>query len=307
MHVFLNPKCHYGQGHQIWRRIQPVLQKKYGQFTVEMIQPQNLDNQIHSALKTGETCLVAAGGDGTVNLLANAMLKNGFPIQQITLGAIGLGSSNDFHKPFRSKNIIRKIPVRLNWRQSQRADVIQVKYLVPNNGIVTRYCLNNASIGITAQANAFYNSKKPFIQFIQKLSVEAAIFATAVKTIMTYQNIPVVLHIDSSPAQSYPITNLGIIKNPHFAGNLWYNTPLQPDDGQLGIHFCADMSRIEAVKTLLGLYRGKFVNRPKTFSQTATRVRLNSARNFALEMDGEVVLTSSVEFQLIPQAMRCCQ
>lgn len=307
MRIFLNPESHYGHGLEIWERIQPEVRQKFGPFEVEEIHVNDFHNQIQQAVENGESQFVAAGGDGTVNLLVNELMKNGFDRKSISLGAIGLGSSNDFHKPVHKNNKIAQIPVRLDFRQVQETDVIRIKYLVPGNGIVTKFAIINASIGITAQANALYNSRERTIQWFQKHSVEAAILLTALKTIFTYRNIPAVIHFENGETKPAEITNLGIIKNPHFAGNLCYDTSIKFNDGQLCVNLGAAMNRFEAVRALLALYRGKFSQRSKTFSRKTTRLRVSSNQNFALEMDGEVVLTSSVEFEVLPKAVRCCR
>jgi diacylglycerol kinase family enzyme len=61
-------------------------------------------------LERGETDFVAAGGDGTVNAVVSALVENASPdaLRRIRLGAVGLGSSNDFHKPLSEDRSIDK-------------------------------------------------------------------------------------------------------------------------------------------------------------------------------------------------------
>lgn len=56
---------------------------------------------------------IAVGGDGTVNLLAQALLES-VEWREISLGALGTGSSNDFHKPRRKR--FHGLPARLDLR-----------------------------------------------------------------------------------------------------------------------------------------------------------------------------------------------
>ena len=62
----------------------------------------------------------SATGSGTVNGVLNAILAQG---ADVTLGAIGLGSSNDFHKPFAKDKRVGGAPVRLDASRAIRADV----------------------------------------------------------------------------------------------------------------------------------------------------------------------------------------
>ena len=67
---------------------------------------------IARGLARGTRRFIAAGGDGTVNALLNALLgaRGDLPLAELELGAIGLGSSNDFHKP--KREVWRGVPVR---------------------------------------------------------------------------------------------------------------------------------------------------------------------------------------------------
>lgn len=308
MHVYLNPYCDYGRGWNKWRKIEPELRKHFGKFEVEKIHsPQGLSGQIEKAREAGETLFIAAGGDGTVNLLVNALLKSSLPEDDIVFGAIGLGSSNDFHKPFRYASFIRCIPTKMNWLETVSHDVVRVRYKNDQDGLSTRYCIVNASIGITAEANAFYNSRHPLIGLIQRFSQETAIIVSALKSIFTYRNLTCSLNFLNSRPKDFKVTNLGVLKNPYFAGDLCYDTLIEADDGRFGVNICSGMTKLEAVKTLMRLYLHQFHGMPKTYSMYATQISVESQQSFALEMDGEVVQASFAEFKLIPKALRCCR
>jgi diacylglycerol kinase (ATP) len=307
MRIFVNPVCHYGKGRRTWARVEPALRSHFGNFEAEEIRsPENLNGQVRDALAAGERVFIAAGGDGTVNLLLNTLLSSGAKREDVVIGAVGLGSSNDFHKPFRPEALIEGIPVRMDWQNASACDVIAVRYQNGGDALSTRYCLINASIGVTAEANALYNSRARFIALVQSISHEAAVVASALQTIVFYRNIAAEISLDRRPARAFEITNLGVIKNPHFAGGLCYDTAVRPNDGRFGINLCAGMTKWEAVKTLLRLYQKDFSGHPKTFSWFGRESGLESLTPFALEMDGEVVKTDRAYFRILPGLIRCC-
>lgn len=309
MHIYLNPICDYGRGQSKWEKIERPLRLRFGEFRFEQIRsPSWLSSQVKKAVEKGERVFIAAGGDGTVNLLLNALMNNSSAVKkEIIFGAIGLGSSNDFHKPFRSETFVESIPTRMNWLKTIPTDVISVRYAEVHKQALTRYSIINASIGITSQANALYNSRLPFLVRIQRISHEAAVVVSALKTIFTYRNIPCTITLERDRIRRFLITNLGVIKNPHFAGGLCYDTSVKPDDGLFGVNLATDMTKREAIKTMVGLYKKKFQGQLKTYFWWARKLSVASARTFDLEMDGEVVRANWVEFKLIPKAMRCCQ
>lgn len=305
--IFLNPNCNYGTGLSRWEKVKEKVLTRMGKFEVEeILSPDEIIFQVSKALKNGENIFIAAGGDGTVNLLLNTIMKlSGNP--DLTIGAVGLGSSNDFHKPLRAKAFINGIPVRIDFENAFPCDVIRIDYRDIEGHQNTRFCLINASIGITAEANAIFNSRLRFIRMLQRISADAAITAAALKAIFTYRDIPCQLAVNKGEKQRFSVTNLGIIKNPHFAGSLCYDTPIEPDDGKLGINLCMGLSLRERIGMLVALYNHRFQGCPKTKSWIATRLSVRSDQSFALEVDGEVIYATSVEFNIIPKRVRCCR
>jgi len=307
MRIFVNPACRYGQGLRTWAQVEPAFRRRFGSFEAEeILSPEKFEGQVKTALAAGERVFIAAGGDGTVNLLLNALLNSGAAGEGAVLGAIGLGSSNDFHKPFRPESFVGGISVRMDRQRARACDVIAVRYRNGGAGLSRRYCLINASIGITAEANALYNSRARSIALVQRMSHEAAVVVSALQTIVRFRNISAELSFEHQPGRSFRITNLGVIKNPHFAGGLCYDTAIRPDDGRFGVNLCAGMTKWEAVMTLLRLYRKDFSGHPKTYSWFAREFAFQSETPFALEMDGEVVKADRAVFSVLPGLIGCC-
>ncbi|UCC43232.1 MAG: hypothetical protein JSU65_08775 [Candidatus Zixiibacteriota bacterium] len=305
--VFLNPQCNYGTGRARWEALNESLEKRFGRFQmVEIRSPVALVDRVSKAVADGGSFLVAAGGDGTVNLLMNAIMEAQVA-DKVTIGAVGLGSSNDFHKPFRPKLMLGGTPLRLDVTRAERCDLIRVEHESPVGELSVRHCLINASIGITAEGNFIFNRRLSFIQAIQRLSVNAAVMIAALKAIFSYRDIPCRLAIDGGEEKAMLMSNLGVIKRPHFAGGLCYDTAIEPADGKLGINIYRDLTLSERIKALVAFQRGRFRGRYKALSWTGSHLTVKSNRVFVLELDGEVVKARAVRFLVVPSAVRCCR
>lgn len=342
--VFVNPGATYGRGRERWRLVEAELRARVGEFEVEDLPEPDapapgagrgrgsagrLAERLAELVGAGERQFIAAGGDGTVNLLLNALmaLPEG---TEATLGAVGLGSSNDFHKPFDESAALAGMPARVDFERVVECDVIRIDYEAGARGgggrrggnagrpdkergadaggqRQTRYSLVNASIGVTAEANARFNNPTPFVRAARRLSVDAAISAAVLSTLAGWRDITCGLALDGGEAEMVSVTNLGVFKNPHFGGTLCYDTPVAPDDGRLGVALCEGLTALETIATLSSLRRGRFRGRPKTRTWIARTVAVTADRVFALETDGEVVHARRAEFSVVPRRVRCCR
>jgi len=224
---------------------------------------------------------------------------------EVTLGAVGLGSSNDFHKPYRKEEFIAGHPTRVDLHSSRPVDVIRVDY-TDRGASGTRYCLLNASIGVTAEANAFFNSRSRFIRTLQRVSVDAAVTAAAMRTMLGFKNIPCRIKVNDDPEFGLDVSNLGVIKRPNCAGSLCYDTPVALDDGRMAVNVAYGLSFFGRNAAFVALSHGRFSGRPGTMTSYGARVEVSSPRSFAVEFDGEVVAASGAVFTIVPKGIEVC-
>ena len=111
--------------------------------------------------------------------------------------------------------------------------------------------------------------------------------------------------IDEGPALDLRVTNLSIVKNPHFTGSLRYPTPHEPDSGRFFVHLLEGARLCGRVRALGGLVRGRF-HGPGIHTWPARRVSVVAEQPFPLETDGEVMIARSASFTLIPRALQVC-
>ncbi len=299
--VLLNPGCNYGTGRRRWERAGPGLHERIGDFDLVEFGPEDsVKDVVARGLADGARFLVAAGGDGTVNVILNALFELG-RAGEVTLGAVGLGSSNDFHKPFREEDYIGGCPVHTSLDRARPVDVIRIE-----SPAGTRYCLLNASIGVTADANDYFNSRSGFIRALQRVSVDAAVSAAALRTMFRFRNIPLRIKVDDSEEVELEVSNMGVIKRPNFAGSLCYDTPIAPDDGRLGVNVAHGLSFFGRIAAFAAVSRGKFSGRPGTCTGYGRRVEVSCARDFAVEFDGEVTRTDWAVFTVVPRGIEVC-
>jgi diacylglycerol kinase family enzyme len=172
---------------------------------------------------------------------------------------------------------------------------------------VHRPWIINASIGATADGNHHFNSgATPMIRALRRISMGAALAWAAVRAVATNRPRVLTLALDGGVPLRLAVRNLGVVKNPHFTGMLRYDSPFVPDDGAFHVHALEGVSRPRLWATLARLARGHFVGLPGTRTWRAQRLSVTAPEPFALEADGEVVMTRAVRFTVQPRALRVC-
>jgi diacylglycerol kinase family enzyme len=307
--IIVNPLASGGEALQKWQRIEGKVYERLRAATqLVMNRNTNLKELVGNKLREDVTEFVAAGGDGTVNSLLCAIMEcaSSDILPRVKIGAIGLGSSNDFHKPFRAGKYINGIPCKIDFDSSSRRDVGLVEFEGDKGSTHTRYWLVNASIGITAEANLFFNRPNDMLRFLKRRFTGGAILYAALGTIARYRNKKMQIRIDRREQIQTDVTNLGVVKSPHFSGNFCYDSPYRPDSGYFDVHLCERMTRPRTLVTLWKLSQAKFSGLPRTQSWVSTDIALRADKPFALEFDGEVVETCHATFSLNHKSLQVC-
>ncbi len=156
MIVLLNKYSNGGKSVEKWEESKPELESKYFRGNYTLISDfEDFSKRLYNEFHKGERVVIGAGGDGTVNFLLNQVMQmKKEERSQLIMGAIGLGSSNDFHKPFsEDKYLSCEVPLKLDYENAADHNVGQVDFEDEKGKWNRRYFIINCSIGIIAKAN----------------------------------------------------------------------------------------------------------------------------------------------------------
>ena len=301
--VLVNPGARGGRAWTRLARAWPAVTERFEPRVVELDEGGRWRGEVEDALGHGVRHFVAAGGDGTVGALADALwqARDPVPLAALTLGAIGLGSSNDFHKPPRSR--VGGVPFRLDG--GDRRDVGRVAYVDATGEERQRAFLVSASLGLTAAANAFFNRGDALLRALRRPWTGGAIAYAALHEVPRGGGVSLELVL---PARRERVraASLSILKTRHLAGGLAFDTPVAPDDGALAVNLVEDRGRLATLATLLSLARGRFVGRPGARHWSVPALVVEAAAPVPLEIDGEVVLARRARFDVLAESIRAC-
>jgi len=309
MIILLNKYSNGGKGFRRWEKFKPELEGKYIRDNYTLIYDfEVFSKRLHQEFESGERFLVAAGGDGTINFLLNQIMqmrKN--ERTQLTMGAIGLGSSNDFHKPLSEDRYLNgEVPVKLDYENAAEHNVGQVDFEDENGKWQRRYFIINCSVGIIAQANYLFNSKEKVVKWLKSKWVEGTIWYSALKTLFAAKNVQTKIKVENK-SFSTEVTSLSVVINPHVSGNFCYDFKISSQSDFLGVALCERMGILCRLRTILSLTRGKFVGLPKTRSWMSKEVEIKPDSPTPLELDGEVFLARKIKIKLLQGILKVSQ
>jgi diacylglycerol kinase (ATP) len=309
MFVILNGHSNNGRGLRRWEESRSELEARFLGSDYRLAEDSSeLGSQLREAYSRGERVFVAAGGDGTVNFLLNKiMTTKGLSAQEIILGAVGLGSSNDFHKPYSAREHTRAgIYCRLDAFGARPHNVGRIDYEDETGERRKKYFIINSSLGIIARGNYLFNSDERVVRWLKPRWVLGAIWYLTLKTLIATKNIPIRISVGGNSLET-EVTTLSVIINPHFTGNLSYDCGDFSCRDEFAIALCERMGTAERFRTLSALTRGRFSGLPKTRFWESHAVDLDPAFPTPLEMDGEVVMARRIQIRLLKGAVRACQ
>jgi diacylglycerol kinase family enzyme len=215
----------------------------------------------------------------------------------VTIGAVGLGSSNDVHKPYGST--LAGLPVRLDFDRAAPTDVGCLAL-----DACRRFFLVNASAGVTAEANAFFNRPDATLRLLKSFSTPSAIAYAALRTIFRHGDVPATITSDGREMKNIGLSSIAILKSPHFSGDLRYPEGAGP--GRFSIYLQHAFNRRELARLMMGLRRGSCAITERSLHWHADDVSISALRPFPVEYDGETLMTTSVRCTVCPAFLRIC-
>lgn len=308
--ILVNRRARGGAASSLWSAVKPLCEAALegldcrSTVTVELDETSRWREELRAALGCGTRTFVAAGGDGTVGALVNELAEHVPPahLPSLRLGAVGLGSSNDLHKPAGTRD---PVPLRLSLPALPR-DLCTADYRAAATGERgRRRFLVSASLGLLAEGNARFNTPGAMPARLKRWSVPLAIGWAGAAALLSHRPRRLSLRPWSSaatfasrgepgawgerdePGEGLLVDSLSVLKTPYLTGGLRCELPVEFADGRLHVAAFVHEGRWSAVRTVRALSHG-VAGRHCRYLATE-RLAVAGERPFDLECDGELV------------------
>lgn len=236
-------------------------------------------------IEAGFSHIVAMGGDGTVNEIANGVLGT-----NATLAVIPAGTGNDF---------IRMLGIPANPMQAIDTLLNGVARTMDLGQVEDDRCfVNGLGIGIDAQVARD-------VLKMQRLKGAAAYITAAVREVFRFQAFPITI---STSEEQFELTCLSLgISNGLYAGGGFKLAPRADiDDGLVDLCAIGDYPKPERLFRLPKVRAGKHADWKNVTYRQTNEVTVSSPKKLIAHVDGEPYRLPGDSFtvRVLPQALR---
>lgn len=296
--LIVNPSAGGGKAQNHIHEIEMLLRERNIAFEIDVTAcPGDASNIVVKAITDGFRKFIVAGGDGTLNEVANGILfQNTVPSTHIILAQLPLGTGNDWRRTY-------GIPDRL-------ADCIDIikkgKTIFQDAGLVhysaqgktnKKYFINVAGCGFDAHVTMDANQNK-----LKGKSGTMTYIGSLISSIYTYKEPKVRVEMDGKKTDLELFTLLaGICK---YAGNKMKLVPHAiPNDGLLQTIKVRKISRLKIILNIARLFSGSFTKLAEVESGSCKNIKVSSESPLLFQIDGESVGEAPFEIEILSSCL----
>ena len=296
--IILNPNALLHRSSQFWKDIENKLQKFQINYCHHVTSTINEAKElIVNLCKKGERHFMIVGGDGTLNIFANAVMESQVDSSEIYAALIPLGTGNDWSRTHGYSNRYLDAIDLLMKGNFIHHDVGLVETIVNDQVIDSRYFVNIAGFGFDGAviANASKTKTKIFHKQLYLINL--------LKTLLSHKSRLITLKSnDFSVTKNIFTIAVGIGQ---YNGNGMRQCPEAiPNDGLLDVVMIEKVSIFKVLLNIKNLFTGDHVKKLKEVSFIRTDYLEISADPFTIgEVEGEVITTGNYRIRCFTSAI----
>ncbi|GAA0332722.1 diacylglycerol kinase family lipid kinase [Bacillus carboniphilus] len=292
--VFIvNPNARNGKSQKLWRKIEKELIEKeipYEVFKTEA--------PLHATQLTKEILarpnfngkIIAVGGDGTINEVANDLGKS-----KVTVTCLPAGSGCDFARGY-------GIPLRGDksflWLLNQKYSIEDVDFGSYEIEGTEGFFVNNLGCGFDAVVAKSANGSK-LKKWFNNLGVGKLVYVYfLLKHTFSFQTTDVEIKVDQ---RTYSFKNMWFLtfnNHPFFGGGMKLSPVSHPSDGELELTVVHNLSRIKLLSLFITVFWGGHTKLKEVTSLKGKNFYVQTKSPQVIHADGEIIGQGNLQVQI---------
>jgi YegS/Rv2252/BmrU family lipid kinase len=214
------------------------------------------------------------------------------------LATIPLGTGMDFGRTYGISSSFGDA-VRVAVDGAPRTiDVGRVSYRERSGTEGERYVANVGSVGMSAAVAQRANGMS------KALGGKATFFYALTRVFFEWQNTNVTVQLDDGVRREGRMHDVIVANGQWHGGAMWLAPEAQPDDGLFDVVLIGDVTKRDFITTAPKIYKGTYLAHPKVELLRSRAVSVDAPERLPIELDGEQVGTTPVQFEIVPAAIR---
>lgn len=293
--LIVNPYSNKGHTLALLPQISDTLQKLGVVFDVVQTEaPGHATELVQQAVAKGYERVVAVGGDGTCNEIANGLLTITSPERSVILGVIPSGSGNDWAYILGIPFDIDQACAVLKNGSERMIDVGQVTV----DG-QPRIFVNSVGLGFDAEVAIDTKQTKWFRGF--------ALYLWSVFRVLVFGRWPYHAQFSfNSESHQQPLTLLTVANGVRAGGGFLLTPEARLDDGLFDICYAPQMSRLSLLHLLPKTLKGTHIHHRAVTMARSTKIELFVETGIPGHIDGEILCVDGRHFvfEIFSSALR---
>ena len=298
--VIVNPVAGSGRGLDHFPQISKLLRDEH-----ILCEPVFTEHKFHAteltvwAVKQGYRHIIAVGGDGTLHEVVNGLfIQQEADPREVLLGVVAVGTGNDwmrmFGVPRRYQDAVRAIKEQYSFLQ----DVGVISY-EESHYRQSRYMANVAGAGFDAAVNRRF----PHLQ--KKGRRGGWLYAwSMVQTFFGYKSTGVKVWIDDRLVYNNLLFSVAIGICKYNGGGMQQLPDAVADDGMFDVSLIRPIHFWHVLFRFRYLFNGGIYRIRHVLQERGSRIRIESSPEVSVEVDGELLGESPLEFSILHRAIR---
>jgi YegS/Rv2252/BmrU family lipid kinase len=304
--VIVNPKSASGATRDKWSQTASDLRAHFGPFSVAFTKGpgDGIDLARHAA-EAGRKFIIGCGGDGTINEVANGILRSG---NDVELGVLPSGTGGDFRRTLGMPLTNRDAAAALRDGETRTIDVGKATFLDLQGKTVERYFLNVSSFGLAASIIKRVKTTSVFDWLpVESVRGRANFAASTLREVVGMEPVLVRVKIDDRDEETLQTINFCIANARYFGGGMMIAPQASINDGVLDVVNIGDIKTAKILLNAYSLYRGTHTALNEVKSTVARKIEvaaLDPPQQILLETDGELPGKLPATYQIVPNALK---
>lgn len=304
--VIVNPKSASGATRDNWSATVSDLRAHFGAFNVAFTKSQGDGIALAKrSVESGRKFIIACGGDGTINEVANGILQTG---EDIEFGVLPSGTGGDFRRTIGMPANVREAAKALRDGKTKLIDVGKVTFLNHEDAQTSRFFLNVSSFGLSASINERVK-KQNFLNWLPASSVRGkANFAfSTLQEVLESDFFTVRVKIDEKDEKTLNTINFAVANSRFFGGGMKIAPNAKINDGFFDVINIGDIKTLKILLNAYKLYGGSHLALKEVKSTLAKRIEVfafDESETIHIETDGELPGKLPAVWEIVPNALK---